>query len=197
MPSKRNATKKGRLNGNACKELNTNASSKAVERTILGTNEDTVFGRVTRMLGFGHMRVLVQGSAGTRELSVRIPKGKFGKRGATPITTNSVVSIFVGKDFDASAKVYGAEHFDVTAIMDDRQVRDLVSRRCLPSWMLKSVDEITSGVPTTTEEEGFEWEVTEEVGNAMTKKELREAKKTQGKQEADAEESLDDMIDSI
>ena len=47
MPS-RHATKKGKLNGVARKELNLSASTSLVEKTVLGTNEDTVFGRVTK-----------------------------------------------------------------------------------------------------------------------------------------------------
>lgn len=198
------------MNGAARKEMNANASSKFVERAIVGTNEDTVFVRVVRMMGFGHARVLAQGSNGTRELLARIPKNKFGKKGATPITLNSVVSIFVGKDFDASVKTVHSEHFDITSILDDRQARDLVSKKVLPAWMLKSADEIASGVgitKTTEDDEGFDWEVSDEaedvagpaqtLGVALTKKEMREAVKTKSRQGVKVSKSSeDDEVDA-
>jgi hypothetical protein len=132
-----------------------------VERAIVGTSEDTVFARVIRMLGFGQVRAIISTRAGTRELTVRIPHNKFGKRGATPITTNTIITIFVGKDFDPMEKCRG-EHFDLTAILNDRQAHELVQRRCIPSWMLKNCDEILNGVSRQeVEEEGFEWDVSE------------------------------------
>jgi len=160
MPN-RNHTKKGRLSGTVCKELNNCAAAKMVERAIVGTSEDTAFARVIRMLGFGQVRAIIPSRVGTREVTVRIPHNKFGKRGATPITTNTIVAIFVGKDFDPMEKCRG-EHFDLTAILNDRQAHELVQRRCLPSWMLKSCDEILNGVSRQEiEEEGFEWDVSE------------------------------------
>ena len=208
MPSKRGFTKKGRLSGSACKELNSIAASKVVERSIVGTNEDTAFARVVRMMGFGHARVIVQVSSGTKELLARIPKNKFGKKGSTPITTNSVVTIFVGKDFDPSSMSQG-DHFDITSILDDRQLRDLIAKQIVPSWMLKSVEDIANGIGLikVTEDDGFDWEnsdsETDEItsGAALTRKQLRAAKKTKLKKLEDAtevpDEDMNDLIDCI
>lgn len=206
MPVKRNHSKKGRLSGTACKELNANASSKMIERTVVGTNNDTVFARVTRMLGFGHVRVLIPTTNGTREMDARIPHNKFGKRGATPITMSSVVAIFVGADFDPTIKARGTEHFDITAILSDRQVRELVLNKFIPSWMLKTADEITSGsLEQVDEEEGFDWDISEmdHTPNAMTKSELRAKNKAADDSDIGISNTMtsltidDDVIDRI
>lgn len=214
MPSKRNATAKGKLNGAARKELNMAASSAVVERTVVGTNEDTVFGRVTKMWGNGHCQTLVQSNGMRVELhKVRIPRNRLGKKGSTPINMSSVVAIFVGKEFEAS-KVRDTDQFDITAILDDKQVRSLVKQSLVPSWFLKNAEEIAAAGPTVVEDEGFEWDTSDAesssaeeaaleaaveaaaavaisraykgkekttVGDALTKKQLREIKKAVGK----------------
>lgn len=214
MPSKRNATAKGKLNGAARKELNMAASNAVVERTVVGTNEDTVFGRVTKMWGNGHCQALVQSNGMRVELhKVRIPRNRLGKKGSTPINMSSVVAIFVGKEFEAS-KVRDTDQFDITAILDDKQVRSLVKQSLVPSWFLKNAEEIAAAGPTAVEDEGFEWDTSDaesssaeeaaleaaveaaaavaisraykgkektNVGDALTKKQLREIKKAVGK----------------
>ena len=198
MPS-RHATKKGRMNGTACKLNNLSRSSADVERAVMGTNEDTVFGRVTKMWGNGHCQVLAYVDGARVQLhKVRIPKTRLGKKGATPITLNSTVTIFVGKSFEA-AKVRDTDAFDINALLDDKQVRALVKQQLAPSWFLKSADEITSTEPTTAvEEEGFDWDTSadesvasaedvatltmaKDASEAMTKKQLREIKKAADK----------------
>ena len=185
MP-KRNATKKGRLNGAACKELNMNAANKVLDRTVVGTNEDTVFGRITKMWGNGHCRAIIQWNDVRAELNkVRIPKNRLGKKGSTPITLSSVVAIFVGRDFDVSNLKEG-DQFDISAVLDTRQARALVKQELAPGWFLKSADEIASGVSMgpVSKDEGWEWDTTEDsgedevTGNAVTKKQLRELKKS-------------------
>jgi len=149
-------SKKGRLSGTARKEINFTASSEAVAEA--GTNAEIAFARVTRMMGMGHVNVLIPTSHGTRELTARIPN-KFGKRGATPITINSVVSIFVGSEFDPNVKTRSTEHFDITSILSDKQTYELFKRGCVPEWMLKSPDEVASGVVHEEETgEGFEFD---------------------------------------
>jgi hypothetical protein len=162
MPN-RHATKKGRLNGTARKEMNMTAAHAVVDRTIVGTNEDTVFGRITKNWGNGHCQALVQSNGVRVQLhKVRIPKNRLGKKGATPITTSSVVAIFVGKDFNPG-KVGAADQFDITAILDDKQVRSLMKQELIPGWFMKTADELASGVGLgpVPEEESWEWDAGE------------------------------------
>ena len=212
MPS-RHATKKGKLNGAARKELNLSVSTAVIEKTVLGTNEDTVFGRVTKMWGNGHCQVLaVHGKIRVQLHKVRIPKNRLGKKGSTPITLNSVVSIFVGREFEPT-KVRDADAFDITAVLDDKQVRTLIKSSLAPAWFLKTADEISSTEEVTAvEEEGFEWDTSADeasgddavvefaaqaalsrlqkgrdaghLGDALTKKQLREVKKITAKASA-------------
>ena len=161
------------------------AATKVLERTVVGTNEDTVFGRITKMWGNGHCRAIIQWNDVRAELNkVRIPKNRLGKKGSTPITLNSVVAIFVGKDFDVSNLKEG-DQFDISAVLDARQARTLVKEELAPGWFLKSADEIASGVSIgpVSKDEGWEWDTSddsaeEETGDALTKKQLREAKKS-------------------
>ena len=198
MPSKRNATKKGRLNGATCKELNMNASKAVVERTIVGTNEDTVFGRITKMWGNGHCRALVQWNGVKAELNkVRIPKNRLGKKGSTPINMSSVVSIFVGKDFDAS-NLRDTDQFDITSIIDDKQVLYMIKQELVPTWFMKTADELSSGLVLgpVGDDEAWEWDDSSDEtldgaqsslkgglssSVALTKKQLREVKKAANK----------------
>lgn len=205
MPIKRNSSKKGRLSGTARKELNMTASHAVVDKAVVGTNEDTVFGRITKIWGNGHCEALVQhGGVRVTLHKVRIPKNRLGKKGSTPINTSTVVSIFVGKDFNA-AQVRAADQFDITSILDDKQVRMLVKEKVAPSWFMKTVDELASGVGmgAVAEEEAWEWDASDDaassseeeavaaaalaripggkavvgLGDALTKKQLREVKK--------------------
>ena len=204
MPN-RHATKKGRLNGTARKELNMAASHAVVDKAVVGTNEDSVFGRITKIWGNGHCEALVQhGSVRVTLHKVRIPKNRLGKKGSTPINTTTVVSIFVGKDF-APSQVRNTDQFDITSILDDKQVRMLVKEKLAPSWFMKTVDELASGVGmgSVAEEEAWEWDASDDatssaeeeaaaaaalaripggkavvtLGDALTKKQLREIKK--------------------
>jgi len=142
-------SKKGRLSGASRKEINRKASSDAVEGRVKGI----AFARVTRMVGENHIRVVVPSDHGYKEFLARIPN-KFGKKGSTPLTTNSIVSIFVGEGFDPEDKTMGKVHFDVTCILDDKQAYQLVQDGTIPSWMMKSPDEVASGVVNNNKEEG-------------------------------------------
>ena len=208
MPS-RHATKKGKLNGASRKLINLSRSNADIDRAVLGTNEDTVFGRVTKMWGNGHCQVLAFCNGARVQLhKVRIPKNRLGKKGSTPITLSSTVSIFVGKTFEA-AKVLDTDQFDITAVLDEKQVRQLMKQQLVPTWFLKSADEINSTEPSAVvEEEGFVWDTSDDevaedasveiavqaalaqkgkgkdighMGDALTKKQLREVKKTMEK----------------
>lgn len=152
-------SKKGRLSGTARKEINRKASNDAVEGRVKGI----AFARVTRMVGENHIRVAVPFKHGYKEFTARIPN-KFGKRGSTPLTINNIVSIFVGEEFDPDENITDKVHFDVTSILDDKQAYQLVQDGTIPSWMMKSPDEIASGIikSNATEGEAFEFDYTEE-----------------------------------
>lgn len=154
-------SKKGRLSGSCRKELNAKASADAIEGRVDGIT----FARVTRMLGENHIRVAVPTKHGYKEFMARIPN-KLGKKGSTPLTINNVVSIYVGNDFDPDEIISGKSHFDVTCILDSKQAYQLVKDGTIPGWMLKSPEEVTSGVLKTNSNEGdgyeFDYHTTEE-----------------------------------
>jgi hypothetical protein len=146
------------MSGAARKEMNRKASNDAVEGRMSGI----AFARVTRMVGENHIRVAIPCKTGYKEFLARIPN-KFGKKGSTPLTSNSVVSIYVGEEFDADEKIPENTHFDVTSILDDKQTYQLVKDGSLPAWMMKSPDEISSGIlkADATEGDGYEFDYLE------------------------------------
>jgi hypothetical protein len=156
-------SKKGRLAGGARKEINESRAAEAVsiafmsvaERTRKAKVLDFVFGRVTKMTGANHVRVAIVAKHGTREIPARIPN-IFARRGATPITTRSIVTIYTGADFDPDEKdLVGAEHFDITSILTDRQIADLKKIGAIPDWMTNS--DATAAVAGKGDEDGFVW----------------------------------------
>lgn len=161
-------SKKGRLSGAARKEISASRASEAVsiafmseaERTRKREVVDFVFGRVTKLTGANHIRVAVPASKGSKEILVRIPN-IFARRGATPITTRSVVTIYTGEDFDPDDKeVTGTEHFDVTSILTERQIKDLKKAGLIPDWMTTTdTADVAAG---KAEEDGFVWATAED-----------------------------------
>ena len=156
-------SKKGRLSGAARKEINGKRTDDALaivfmsetERTRKGKVQDFVFGRITKLTGANHARAAIVAKRGQREIIVRIPN-VFTRRGATPITTRSVVTIYVGDEFDPDVKSEGGtEHFEITSILSERQGNDLKKAGIIPDWML-GVDLDGSG--KITEDAGFEWD---------------------------------------
>jgi hypothetical protein len=173
-------SKKGRLSGSARKEINQKASNDAVEGRVSGIT----FARVTRMLGENHIRVAIPSKHGYKECMARIPN-KFGKKGSTPLTINNVVSVYVGENFDVEENIEKA-HFDVTCILDSKQAYQLVKDGTIPGWMLKSPEEVTSGIlkSSTQDGEGFEFDYHEE-------KEKDKAKESEDGSEEEDEEDKD------
>lgn len=158
-------SKKGRLAGGARKEINESRAAEsvaiafmsAVERTRKGKALDFVFGRVTKMTGANHVRVAIVSKHGSREVPARIPN-IFARRGATPITTRTIVSIYTGADFDPDARptTVATEHFDITSILSDRQVVDLKKAGLIPEWMTTS--DAAEAAAGKIDEAGFEWD---------------------------------------
>jgi hypothetical protein len=168
---RRRHSKKGRLAGGARKEINEGRASDAVsiafmseaERTRKKEVVDFVFGRITKITGANHVRVAIPAKKGSREVPARIPN-IYTRRGATPITTRSVVTIYTGEDFDPDDKeVTGTVHFDVTSILTDRQVADLKKAGLIPEWM--TTTDASDVVAGKTDDAGFVWATAEDDGD--------------------------------
>jgi hypothetical protein len=147
-------SKKGRLSGGARKELN---EKRAVE-AINGATEGITFARVSRMVGAGHVRVLIPCRGGSKEVLARIPN-LLARRGSTPITTKDVVAIFVGPEYDPNAPHSGnTEHFDVTAILTAKQVYRLIKDGVIPAWMQDAEAEGGEKATGIAADGGFEFD---------------------------------------
>lgn len=150
------SSKKGRISGTARKELNTRRAQDAVN----GLTEGITFGRVVKMVGNGHVIVGIQGKHGMKELNVRIPN-VLSRKGATPITTRDVVTIYVGTDFDPES-VRSIDKFDLTSVLTIKQAYSLSVDGLIPSWMIadiESVDKTKLGGDAETG--GFEFDYNE------------------------------------
>jgi hypothetical protein len=124
------------------------------ERAKKAVVVDFVFGRVTKMTGANHVRVAIAAKHGSREIAARIPN-IFARRGATPITTRSVVTVYTGPDFDPDVRSIetAAEHYDITSILTERQVTDLIRSALIPEWMNNI--EVAPGASAKSDMEGF------------------------------------------
>jgi hypothetical protein len=151
-------SKKGRISGSARKEINERRAADAVS----GKTEGVVFARITKIIGAGHVKVAIDSKHGPKEILVRIPN-LLGRRGATPLNTSSVVSIYVGKDFNANEHISSSDHFDITAILTQKQAYALQKEGAIPPWMAQEIE-----APKATEEPGtggFEFDYSEKVGD--------------------------------
>ena len=147
-------SKKGRLSGTARRELN----NQRVAKVVGGKIEGCAFARVTRMVGFNHVKAAIDASHGAKELIARIPSA-FSRRGATPLAIGSIISVFVGAEFDPEDKISTADKFDVIAILNSKQARLLQREGVIPSWMLIDGGEAI----TVTDGGGFEFEADDDV----------------------------------
>ncbi len=148
-------SKKGRLSGGARKELN----EKRANEAISGAAEGTTFARVSRMVGAGHVRVLVPCRGGSKEVLARIPN-LLARRGSTPITTKDVVAIFVGPDYDPNVPTPSGttEHFDIVAILNSKQVYRLIKEGTIPGWMQDAEAEGGDKATGVAADGGFEFD---------------------------------------
>ena len=177
-------SKKGRISGGARKEINGKRSGDVVataysvvrdyeddvresrERGLptppVPTNyEGQVFARITKIVGSGHVKATIDSKRGPKEILVRIPN-LLGRRGATPLNLSSVVSVYVGTEFDGSEAIKASDHFDITSILEQKQAYDLQKCGLIPSWMVQDVDKATAGAK---EETGFEFDYSEKKGD--------------------------------
>ena len=149
-------SKKGRISGSARKVINERRATDAVA----GRAEGVVFARITKIIGAGHVKVAIDSKHGPKEIIVRIPN-LLGRRGATPLNTSSVVSVFVGKDFNPDEPVSSSDHFDITAILTQKQAYGLQKDGLIPSWMAQDIDTATT---TDAGAGGFEFDYSEKAG---------------------------------
>jgi len=151
MPAKRKSSGKGRVTGSKRKEINENRSSKILETE----SKEHTFARVVKHLGMGRVSAVVAGrSGGPTNIVVQIPK-VFGRKGSTPITSSSVVTIYVGLGFNPEKDYVEGTHFQVTSILTEKQAYDLKEEGRIPSWML-SVEK-TAEEAAATGDAGFEF----------------------------------------
>ena len=155
-------SKKGRLSGAMRVEINERRSSEAVARLLSPKKTDPaidfVVGRVTKITGANHVRVAINSKRGAKELPARIPN-IFARRGATPITTRSIVLLYTGEDYDPNAAAESGEHFDIIALLTDRQASELMKAGMLPNWMIVGDSDNEGGIGIEGAE--FEWDYSE------------------------------------
>ena len=143
-----------KISGSKRKEINEMRSADV----IAGRVEGVLFARVVKMLGNGQVHVVIPTERnGPKTLLVRLPR-VFGKRGSTPLSSSSIVSIFVGSEFDPNKDLKPGDAvvtdymFDITAILDDKSAQKLAAEKIIPEWMIKSG---TADTKTVTADEGF------------------------------------------
>jgi hypothetical protein len=138
------------MSGTARREMN----EQRVHKIVSGKMDGTVFARVTKIVGGCLVRAALDCVDGRQEILVRIPGG-FKRRGATPITTSAIVSVFVGKDFDPETdKLSPSDKFDLVAILGHKQAAFLQKEGTIPAWMM--VDASTD--LSTTADASWEFE---------------------------------------
>lgn len=122
---------KGRVTGAKRAEINNSRAAAAVA----GKSSGLAFGRVTKILGANHVMAALNGKHGPKEMRVRIPN-VLGRKGATPITTRDVVTIYVGEEFDVDIPIKASDIFEITAILNQKQACGLRDEGRIPQWML-------------------------------------------------------------
>lgn len=138
------------MSGTARREMN----EQRVHKIVSGKMEGTVFARVTKIVGGCLVRAALDCVDGRQEILVRIPGG-FKRRGATPITTSAIVSVFVGKDFNPETdKLSSSDRFDLVAILGHKQAAYLQKEGTIPTWMMADASTDLS----TASDAGWEFE---------------------------------------
>jgi len=146
-----------KISGTKRKEINEMRAADAVA----GRTEGILFGRVVKLLGNGQVHVTIATETiGPKTLLVRLPR-LLSKRGSTPLCSTSIVSIFVGTEFNPDVELKPGEGivsdymFDITSIIEEKVAQKLVKDGVIPEWMVKS------GTVETAElvkDEGFVFE---------------------------------------
>jgi len=172
---KKQGSKKGRLSGEARKTVNTTRADKVAS----GKAEGEQVGRVIKHLGMGRIEVMLDLDGRRETIQARIPK-VFGRKGTTPITTSSIVSIFVGNEFDPKKDSLVGSKLEVTSILSDVQIQTMKDLGDLPAWMLvRDPSSATALVSAPDTEEMFEFDY-----SAVEEKEEETAEKTEKTEKA-------------
>ena len=151
------------MSGSARKEMN----DQRITKIVSGKMDGTVFARVTKMVGGRLVRAVLDCAGSRQEILVRIPGG-FKRRGATPITTSAIVSVFVGNDFDPKTdKLLPTDRFDLVAILGHKQASFLQKEGTIPEWMMSEIASDTSDTGA-----GFEFECEEGADELFTHAEI-------------------------
>ena len=165
-------SKKGRISGAGRKEVNSVRVTK-----ILEGGEGYIFARVVKHLGMGRVEVnIATPKGGVKTLKAQIPT-VFSRKGATPINTTTVVSIFTGKEFNADEEIDPKTHFKIEAILKDSEAYDLKEEGRIPAWMTTTV-KATEGVAAAVSAEGDGWEFTREEESEEKEEEEKGESKT-------------------
>jgi len=127
------------ISGKKCKEI---AKRKASEATT-GKMEGILFGRVMKNTGDDHFTVAIQAKHGPFEVRASLKKC-LRKRGATPVTPNTVVGVFFGKEFDPMDQkdldsITKGSHFSIDAILSAKQAYSLQKKGEIPDWMVQDM----------------------------------------------------------
>ena len=174
MPAKRKSTGKGRVSGAKRQELNGNRTSKILETE----SKEHSFARIVKHLGMGRVSAMVAGARGSpTQIVLQIPK-IFGRKGSTPITSSSVVTIYVGAGFNPETDFDPKTHFQVTSILTEKQAYELKEEGRIPAWMT-TVDKAAEDAGT--KEEAFEFD------RLGTTKEEEDEEDEEGEDEEDEE----------
>ncbi len=137
-------SKKGRISGAGRKEVNSARVGK-----ILEGGDGYIFARVLKHLGMGRVEVSIATPRGAvKTLKAQIPL-VFSRKGATPINTTTVVSIFAGKEFDADQEIDPKTHFKIEAILKDSEAYELKEEGRIPAWMTTTVKAVEGGAGGT------------------------------------------------
>ena len=94
---------------------------------------DTMFARVTGHLGMGRVKAKLPTSRDFAEIQIQIPN-VFGRKGVTPINSQTIVAVYVGNDFDP-LRFDASVHFKMTSILNDKQAGELLEAGVIPAWM--------------------------------------------------------------
>lgn len=190
-------SKKGRLAAPRRGELNEERSQTEVTAALAakerGGKTDTMFARVTGHLGMGRVKARLPTGKDSVEIYIQIPN-VFGRKGVTPINSQTVVAVYVGLDFDPLA-FDASVHFKMTSILNDMQAGQLVEAEVIPSWMTSTADPADaaakgeeeayvfdySGVKEGEDEESGEDEDDEDDDEDDEKDSGEEEKKSKGK----------------
>lgn len=151
MPAKRKSSGKGRVSGVKRQELNGNRTSKILETE----SKEHSFARIVKHLGMGRVSAMVTGARGSpTPIVLQIPK-IFGRKGSTPITSSSVVTIYVGAGFNPETDYDPKTHFQITSILTEKQAYELKEEGRIPAWMT-TVDKAAEDA--AAKEEAFEFD---------------------------------------